>query len=117
RALRALAKPRTSLCVRAAAALLLAGSPLGVCAWRLTLGRAYPSPKIASQDEAILPPPAGGGGNRQRTWRRVRLMRPPAGMRVEVPGMMRSMPWKASRAGPPNITTSPEESFRLLLAD
>src|SRR5262249_185290 len=32
----------------------------------------------------------------------VRLIRPPSGSSVEVPGMMRSTPWKARRASPPS---------------
>src|SRR5262249_47934033 len=32
------------------------------------------------------------------TRRSVRLIRPPSGSRVELPGMIRSTPWKASRA-------------------
>jgi tripartite-type tricarboxylate transporter receptor subunit TctC len=45
------------------------------------------------------------------TRRSVTLMRPPSGSSVEVPGMMRSTPWKASRAAPPRTTASPDDSL------
>jgi hypothetical protein len=42
------------------------------------------------------------------TRRNVRLIRPPSGSSVEVPGTMRSTPWKASRALPPSTSASPD---------
>src|SRR5215208_970101 len=44
------------------------------------------------------------------TRRKVRLIRPPSGNSIEVPGMMRSTPWKASRACRLSTTASPEAS-------
>src|SRR5262249_43876157 len=42
------------------------------------------------------------------TRRSVRLIRPPSGNSVDVPGMIRSTPWNAKRALPPSTTASPE---------
>ena len=49
------------------------------------------------------------------TRRSVRLIRPPSGSSVEVPGRMRSTPWKASRPSPPSTTASPEASRTALV--
>src|SRR3954466_13180270 len=42
------------------------------------------------------------------TRRKVKLIRPPSGSSLEVPGAIRSTPWKASRDSPLSTTASPE---------
>ena len=60
--------------------------------------------------EAAAKPALKDRDRRAVTRRRVRLIRPPFGRSGLAPGAIRSTPWKASRAGPPNVSASPDLS-------